>query len=497
MGIRHLNKLMHENCPGSIKRMHFQELRGKKIAVDVSIYMYRFLADGALLENMYLMASILRHYDIHGIFVFDGPPPVQKTELIELRKKKKEAAKRQYNQMERILQTKRRDSALSSSPASTHEILEIEETMTQLKKQFIHIRDSDIANVKDLLASFGFAIVDAEGEADALCAKLAIKRRVFACMSDDMDMFVYGCPFVLRHVSLLNHSAMCYNMKDILRNMELTQDEFKMMCVVSGTDYTLESVATHSGGDETSRKTMNPIINIFNVYDKMKEYKRLTTKELTKYEFGFYEWLEKRNNYDVSLISLIESEQMFDISNVGSSDKYKQLVVLNRKDINKRRIVELMMKEDFIFINSNSEDKQIFNALSNGSGTITSSPVYGVGQWESKPKNSQIRTASPPDEMPAPVSFDSSFSSSASSSGTSMSDFLSRRETFSIDDVSVISDATEAVKCIDAEDSDTNQKISQDDKAAILAREVYGVNATTVKELTQKIKKSRPITIKK
>ncbi len=497
MGIRHLNKLMHENCPGSIKRMHFQELRGKKIAVDVSIYMYRFLADGALLENMYLMASILRHYDIHGIFVFDGPPPVQKTELIELRKKKKEAAKRQYNQMERILQTKRRDSALSSSPASTHEILEIEETMTQLKKQFIHIRDSDIANVKDLLASFGFAIVDAEGEADALCAKLAIKRRVFACMSDDMDMFVYGCPFVLRHVSLLNQSAMCYNMKDILRNMELTQDEFKMMCVVSGTDYTLESVATHSGGDETSRKTMNPIINIFNVYDKMKEYKRLTTKELTKYEFGFYEWLEKRNNYDVSLISLIESEQMFDISNVGSSDKYKQLVVLNRKDINKRRIVELMMKEDFIFINSNSEDKQIFNALSNGSGTITSSPVYGVGQWESKPKNSQIRTASPPDEMPAPVSFDSSFSSSASSSGTSMSDFLSRRETFSIDDVSVISDATEAVKCIDAEDSDTNQKISQDDKAAILAREVYGVNATTVKELTQKIKKSRPITIKK
>lgn len=496
MGIRHLNKLMHEKCPGSIKRMHFEELRGKKIAVDVSIYMYRFLADGALLENMYLMASILRHYDIHGIFVFDGPPPVQKTELIELRKKKKDAAKKEYTQMERVLQTKRRESALSSSPASTHEILEIEEAMTQLKKQFIHIRDSDIANVKELLASFGFAIVDAEGEADALCAKLAIKRRVFACMSDDMDMFVYGCPVVLRHVSLLNHSAMCYHMKDILRNMELTQDDFKMMCVVSGTDYTLESAATHSGGDGTPRKTVNPIINIFNIYDKMKEYKKLTTKELSKYEFGFYEWLEKRNNYDASLISLIESEQMFDISNVGSSDKYKQLVVLNRNDINKRRIVELMMKEDFIFINSNSEDNIIFNALSNGSGTITSSPVYGVGQWESKPKNSRIRTATSPDEMP--VSFESSFSSSASSSGTSMmSDHLSRRETFSIDDVSVISDATEAVKCIDAEESDTNQKISQDDKAAILAREVYGVNATTLKELTQKIKKSRPITIKK
>lgn len=488
MGIRHLNKLMHEKCPGSIKRMHFEELRGKKIAVDVSIYMYRFLADGALLENMYLMASILRHYDVHGIFVFDGPPPVQKTELIELRKKKKDAAKKEYTQMERVLQTKRRESSLSSSPASTHEILEIEEAMTQLKKQFIHIRDSDIANVKELLASFGFAIVDAEGEADALCAKLAINRRVFACMSDDMDMFVYGCPYVLRHVSLLNHSAMCYNMKDILRNMDLTQDDFKMMCVVSGTDYMLEPAATNClcESDGTPHKTVNQSINIFNIYDKMKEYKKLTTKELSKYEFGFYEWLEKRNNYDVSLISLIESEQMFDISNVGASDKYKQLVVLNRNDINKRRIVELMMKEDFIFINSNSEDKHIFNALSNGSGTITSSPVYGVGQWETTTKNFRFRTASPPE------------TSGSSSSGISMmSDHLSRRETFSIDDVSVISDATEAVKCIDAEEPDTNQKISQDDKAEILAREVYGVNATTLQELTQKIKKSRPITIKK
>jgi 5'-3' exonuclease len=241
MGVRFLNRLIQSKCQASvstsgtaaaIERIHFEQLRGKKVAVDISIYIYRFLAEGALLENMYLLASIFRYYDINAIFVFDGPPPAQKTDVIEARKKKKDDAKRQFQVLETTLKTKKMEPRVD-----THEIAEIEESMTQLKKQFIHIRDNDIINVKDLLISFGFTIVDAEGEADALCAKLTIKRRVFACMSDDTDMFVYGCPFILRHVSLLNHSAVCYNMSEILSNMKLTQDEFKMICIANGTDY--------------------------------------------------------------------------------------------------------------------------------------------------------------------------------------------------------------------------------------------------------------------
>ena len=70
--------------------------------MDISIYMYRYSGEGALLENMYLMASVFRHYNIHAVFVFDGPPPPQKTEVIEIRKKKKEAAKKQYDALLKI-----------------------------------------------------------------------------------------------------------------------------------------------------------------------------------------------------------------------------------------------------------------------------------------------------------------------------------------------------------------------------------------------------------
>jgi len=97
MGVRKLNRFIQHRCPNASSRVHLRDLSGKRIAVDTSIYMYRYSGEGALLENMYLMASVFRYYNIHAVFVFDGPPPPQKTEIIEIRKKKKDQAKKQYD----------------------------------------------------------------------------------------------------------------------------------------------------------------------------------------------------------------------------------------------------------------------------------------------------------------------------------------------------------------------------------------------------------------
>jgi 5'-3' exonuclease len=221
MGIRSLNRFIQQKCANASTRIHLRELSGKRIAVDTSIYMYRYSGEGALLENMYLMASVFRHYNIHAVFIFDGPPPPQKTDLIELRRKKKDQAKKEYDALAEIIKEKRH---APSASVETTEIDDMEDTMRELKKQFIRLRDCDITNVKELLVSFGFAIIDAEGEADVLCAKLSLKKRVDACLSDDTDMFVYGCPVVLRHISLLNHSVVSYDTSEILKTLSLTRD---------------------------------------------------------------------------------------------------------------------------------------------------------------------------------------------------------------------------------------------------------------------------------
>ena len=266
MGIRNLNRFIQQRCPETPTRIHLRDLTGKRIAVDTSIYMYRYSGEGALLENMYLMASVFRHYDIHAVFIFDGPPPPQKTDLIELRRKKKDIAKKQYDALATIMKEKKRAGYAS---VETTEIDDIEDSMRELKKQFVRLRDCDIANVKELLVSFGFATIDAEGEADVLCAKLSLKKRVDACLSDDTDMFVYGCPVVLRHISLLNHSVVSYDTREILKKLSLTQQEFKMMCVVCGTDYSPTS---------STASTVSPEV----VFKKITKFKSLPPAEILK-----------------------------------------------------------------------------------------------------------------------------------------------------------------------------------------------------------------------
>ena len=380
MGIRNLNRFIQQRCPETPTRIHLRDLSGKRIAVDTSIYMYRYSGEGALLENMYLMASVFRHYNIHAVFIFDGPPPPQKTDLIELRRKKKDIAKKQYDALATIMKEKKRAGYAS---VETTEIDDIEDSMRELKKQFVRLRDCDIANVKELLVSFGFATIDAEGEADVLCAKLSLKKRVDACLSDDTDMFVYGCPVVLRHISLLNHSVVSYDTREILKKLSLTQQEFKMMCVVCGTDYSPTS---------STASAVSPEV----VFKKITKFKSLPPAEIQKHHNsggGFYDWYSEegttaaggvvggKKDTGTGAITYISNESMFDITSPSGAtvdSKYKQLVVLNRADIHNQRIVEIMMKEDFIFIEPSPSDQAVIQSLSSGNGSLSSSSVYSI-----------------------------------------------------------------------------------------------------------------------
>lgn len=277
MGIRYLNRFLKENASQSIKFCNLAELSGKKIAVDISIYMYRFASDGTLIENMYLMLSVFRHYNIIPIFIFDGKPPPEKRELLKKRKEDKQEAEEEYNKLKQIL-------AINSDmdDADKQEIIY---NMDMLKKKFVTINKNDIENIKDLIRAYGATYYDAPGEADELCAMLTLKDKVWACLSEDMDMFVYGSTRVIRYLSLLNHTAVVYDIKGILNNLGITQQELREICVLSGTDYNIEC-------DDT-KNTLNNTLKLFKKYHKSK-------KNSNPYrDTNFYEWL---HDYDKNYI---------------------------------------------------------------------------------------------------------------------------------------------------------------------------------------------------
>jgi flap endonuclease-1 len=166
------------------------ELSGKKIVVDISIYLYKYEAENALLENMYVMLSIFSYYNVIPIFIFDGKPPPEKKALLQKRREDKESAQQEYAKLKIQLESKQDDDDKQDIVAA----------MDQLKKQIVHINKEKIESVKALIRAYGATYYDAPGEADELCALLVIKKKVWACLSEDMDLFVYGCTRVLRYL---------------------------------------------------------------------------------------------------------------------------------------------------------------------------------------------------------------------------------------------------------------------------------------------------------
>ena len=285
MGIPKLNRYLNDNCnKGSIKKTHLKTLKGKTLVIDTSIYLYKFISNGDLLEQMYLFISILKSYDIIPIFIFDGKPPPEKRELLLKRHNDKKVVEGECKLLE--------DKLLLIESIEDKEKIEME--LLSLKKKCIRIKDEDIEKVKELMRAYGVKYIDAERESDELCGYLIKNNIAYGCISDDMDMFMYKCKFIIRHLSLLNHTIVLYDYDKICDDLNKTSDELTDVLLLCGTDY---NINIHQ--------------NIFEVFKWHNEYKG-------KEEEGkeFYDWV-KENKKDININELINLKQLFTTSDLS------------------------------------------------------------------------------------------------------------------------------------------------------------------------------------
>ena len=324
MGIKHLNQFVRQECPDAIRHITFADLAGKIVVVDASIYMYRFLADQALLENMYTMVSLLQMHGVVPVFIFDGKPPDEKRTLLNKRKYLKRAAEIKYNNAKVQLEL-----SCCRDADATH-------SLNALRRRFIRLRDADFDRVKLLLQALGVNYIVAPGEADALCAQMVLKRKAHACMSDDTDMFVYGCPRVLRHLNLMDETVTMYDMSKILNMLGITMTEFRQICVISGTDY----AAMHLH--------LKLTLKLFKQYKKCIQEADETGSIVAT---DFYTWLHlncssiyPRLKFDYNAVTAIND--MFDMSHT------KVLPIANVKPnpIDHELLHAVMAHENFIFV---------------------------------------------------------------------------------------------------------------------------------------------------
>jgi hypothetical protein len=280
------------------------------------------MGDNALMENMYLFISILKSYSITPIFVFEGKPPPEKKELLARRRQEKNEAKQKYMDCMNVLE-------LETSVERKQELLfEIE----NLKKQFIKIKDEDICKVKNLMDCYGIEYYDAPGEADILCSYLVKTNKAWACLSDDMDMFLYGCNRVVRHISLLNHTAVYYDMAEILKDLQLDEKTFRDIMVLSGTDYNIHSNTT-----------------LFETIKWYYEYNKFMMRNEENEKIEFNQWLAKNTKYVDNINELTRINEMFVLENYGFLAQWKDYQQV-KKNINMKGLVDALTPYGFIFV---------------------------------------------------------------------------------------------------------------------------------------------------
>ena len=308
MGVKLLSKLLKQECNDVTEKLNLSQLYGKKLCIDASIYLYRFKCNDSLIENLYLMCSLFRIYNIDVIFVFDGKPGEEKYEEIRQRREDR------YNKWIIYDELIKKDNLTD----------EEQKQLYKLKRTLTKIRSEDIEITKNLLDSYGIKWIQAIGEADKLCAALVIKKKVYAVLSEDMDLFAYGSINVIKYLSLISHNCVLYNYKKILKKLNMTSEEFKLLCTLSGNDYL---------------KNDKNIFHYYKLHEKFKKNKKI--------KVSWFNWLSI-NNYlidmDINEINKIYNLYLIDANELS---KYKYFMIKNTR-FDKQQLMDILKKERFI-----------------------------------------------------------------------------------------------------------------------------------------------------
>ncbi len=228
------------------RTLNFDELAGKKIAVDASNMLYQFLSsirqpDGTPLMDsqgritshlmgIFTRVTNLMQRNIKLAFVFDGKPPAIKYATQEERAALKELAQESY------------DAA------------EDDDYATQLRyaKQTTRLTKEMCNEAKELLTAMGLPIIQAPSEAEAQAAYMARKGIVWAVASADFDNLVYGAPRLIQSLTLadkrktpsgyVNITPSIIYLQDVLKELNITQEQLLTLAILVGTDYNPKGV---------------------------------------------------------------------------------------------------------------------------------------------------------------------------------------------------------------------------------------------------------------
>jgi 5'-3' exonuclease len=269
MGIKDLYKVIKSEASESFTEHHLSDFSGIRVAIDISIFFYKYIRTAGERDwmNMFIMfLCILKKNGIKAICIFDGPnPPIEKKdEQIQRREntKKEVARKDKAIELRNLLQ----DDYEIGQKVVPEDIIAECQTIIRPRKGYVdhtdYSRVSDIINSLQITISrlekstlpitddyrliatniceiLGLKAIRAKGEAEKLCAYLAVNGQVDAVLTEDTDVLAYGTPCMLafKDFKLGEERVHQVDYQRLLYELHMDAYMFRDMCIMLKCDY--------------------------------------------------------------------------------------------------------------------------------------------------------------------------------------------------------------------------------------------------------------------
>lgn len=247
MGIKRINDLLKKQSPDCFVTIPITSFSGKRVAIDANDWMYTNMAtarkkvirytdiclkepDQCEIRKEWFSLAIKfisrwLSYNITPVFVFDGIHPTEKTQTKINRQNQRSTIRSEIDSIYEILKKDK-----SEWPVG------IVDTLAKKLTNYNKISHEDFEIFKSVIKDLGIPCLQAIGDGERLCSALCLDHKVSGVFSVDTDNLAHGCPLLITAFSDQSHLK-CVRVDKILSGLNLSQELFLDLCIMSGCDY--------------------------------------------------------------------------------------------------------------------------------------------------------------------------------------------------------------------------------------------------------------------
>lgn len=269
MGLSGFLSFIKKKVPNVIHKEHISIYAYQRVFIDISGYIYRYMYSYGKERHRWIAAIIellycFKNNKVIPIPVFDGKPPSEKKEELKERKQKRDTlssritnlsyALEEYKKgnkdesitsilLEELNKLEKRGqrivSLLSSSKSeriSSNDIDQLENVLSNITKQCLHVTEEDTNNLKKVLTAVGINWLQSPSESETYCSFLIRNNLGCALVSCDSDCLAHLVPDLIINIDASGYCSRI-ELDQLLEELSITKSQMIDYAILMGCDY--------------------------------------------------------------------------------------------------------------------------------------------------------------------------------------------------------------------------------------------------------------------